>query len=877
MKRRPPRLALALLNCAIPEGAREEIEGDLIEEFERDRRTRLWFWRQAASISWSYRPRWSMPRANIPALFHDARSGARALRRRPAFALAAGALLALGIGVNAAMYQWIDALWNRSLPYADADRLVRVFHSREGSRESLSPPNYFDLAEEREVFESVAAYWSPSLTLTGDAEPEKLLAATVSHSFFEVLGVAPLAGRTFSPDDDRPGAPPVAVLGRGLFHRRFAGDRGVIGREILLDGAPATVIGVVPEGFSYPAPGTELWVPLRLPRDRPDQGGSPYRSFRILNVVGRLRENTSLLQARARLASLSDRLAREYPGSNLNFHLEVEDLREVERGPLRAPLFLLGGSLFLLLLLVCANVSGLWIARLLARERELAVRVAMGASRARLLRELLAEGLFVSLLGAAGGSFLGIWIAAGARAAAPAGLPAPDVLETGSLYPVVFLAILLPIFLALASAPAIFGRGKNLANSLRPGGRVEGGSARAGARRVLVVLEMALASILLIGAMLLLKSFRALENVDRGFRGENVYFTSVELPFTRYRESHRRARFFEDLQARLRQTPGVERASISLGLPLDPRAEFFVTRSPYSVEGRGEAEAGRKPEAALHVVGPELFETLGVSITRGRGFDARDHRAAAPVVIVNESFARAEWPGEDPLGKEIHHDLVLLPDDASRRRVVGVVSDFRYYALEREPEPQMYVPHGQSPWPSMHLLLRASAEPDSLHAEVRQILRELDADVPLAPLTPVADVGEGVVAAPRLRARLLTGFAAAAALLAVIGLYGVISFSVASRTREIGLRVALGARRNEIVSLVVGQALELALVGGGLGLVGAALSTRWISSLLYGVGPFDPWSYGSTAGTLVLVAALASYLPARRALAVDPTTALRSE
>jgi len=394
---------------------------------------------------------------------------------------------------------------------------------------------------------------------------------------------------------------------------------------------------------------------------------------------------------------------------------------------------------------------------------------------------------------------------------------------------------------------------------------------------VLVVFEMALASTLLIGAMLLLKSFRALEGVDRGFRGENVYFTSVELPFTRYRESHRRARFFEDLQERLRQAPGVERASISLGLPLDPRAEFFVTRSPYSVEGRPEPEAGRKPEAALHVVGPELFETLGVSVRRGRGFDARDHRDAAPVVIVNESFARAAWPGGDPLGKEIHHDLVLLPDDASRRRVVGVVSDFRYYALEREPEPQMYVPHGQSPWPSMHLLIRASADRDSLHAQVREIVRDLDADVPLAPLASIADVGQGVVAAPRLRARLLTGFAAAAAFLASIGLYGVISFSVASRTREIGLRVALGARRDEVVSLVVGQALRLALAGGGLGLLGAALSTRWISSLLYGVGPFDPWSYASTAGTLLLVAALASYLPARRALAVDPTTALRSE
>jgi putative ABC transport system permease protein len=591
-----------------------------------------------------------MPRPDFEALLHDARSGARSLRRRPAFALAAGALLALGVGLNAAMFQWTDALWNRALPYPEPDRLVQVFHTREGSRESLSPPNYFDLAEERDVFEEVAAYWSPNLTLTGDADPEKLLAATVSHPFFDVLGVAPFMGRSFTADDDRPGAPPVAVLGHGLLQRRFAGDRAVVGRDILLDGTPVTVVGVAPEGFSYPAPGTELWVPLRLPRDRPDQGGNPYRSFRILNVVGRLRGETTLPQARARLASLSARLAREYPGSNLGFQLEVEDLREVERGPLRAPLFLLGGALFLLFLLVCANVSGLWIARLLARERELAVRAAMGASRARLLRELLAEGISVALLGVLGGSLLGAWIAAGARAAAPAGLPVPAAIDAGGGYGIVFLAILIPIFLALASASAIFGRGKNLANALRPGGRVEGGSARAWVRRVLVVFEMALASTLLVSAMLLLKSFRALESVDRGFRGENVYFVSVELPFTRYRESHRRARFFEDLQARLRQVPGVERASVSLGLPLDPQAEFFVTRSPYSVEGQPEPEAGRKPEAALHVVGRVLRDARGLDRERARLRRARPSRRSSggrrERVLRESRLAGGKPPGE---------------------------------------------------------------------------------------------------------------------------------------------------------------------------------------------------------------------------------------
>ncbi|MGH9389229.1 MAG: ABC transporter permease, partial [Vicinamibacteria bacterium] len=440
-----------------------------------------------------------------------------------------------------------------------------MFHAREGSRENLSPPNYFDLAEERDVFEGVAGYWSPSLTLTGDGEPEKLLAATVSQGFFEVLGVAPLAGRSFAPEDDRPGAPLVAVLGYGLFQRRFAGDRGIVGRDILLDGTAGTIVGIAPEGFSFPAPGTELWVPMLLPRDLPDQGGSPYRSFRILDVVGRLRDAISLPQARARVASLSDRLSRDYPDSNLGFRLEVGDFREVERGPLRAPLLLLGGSLFLLLLIVCANVSGLWIARLLAREKELAVRVAIGASQSRLLRELLAEGFAVAVLGVAGGSLLGSWLAAAARAAAPPGFPVPPSFDRGSGSLLVLIAVLLPIVLVFASVPAIFGRGRNLANALRPGGRVEGGSAPAGARRALVVFEMALASTLLISALLLLQSFRALESVDRGFLGESVYYASVELPFTQYPEGHRRARFFQDLLEQLRHAPGVERASISLG------------------------------------------------------------------------------------------------------------------------------------------------------------------------------------------------------------------------------------------------------------------------------------------------------------------------
>jgi putative ABC transport system permease protein len=868
MKRRPPRLALALLRLFVPEPVREEIEGDLLEEYEAHRRTPGWFWKESASIAWSYRVR-------MESVLDDGRAALRGFGRRPAFALLAGTLLALGIGVTGATFLWIDALWNKVLPYPEPERLVRLFQAREGSRENLSPPNYFDLASESGLFESIAAYWTPSVTLTGDGEPEKIMAATVSHQFFEVLGVSPVLGRGFTAEDDRPGAPPVAILGHGLFQRRFAGDSSLIGRDILLDGMAFNVVGVAPPHFSYPASATELWFPLRAPRDRPPQGGSPYRSFRILDVVGRLGDGMSLPEGRARAGLLADRLAREYPDSNLGIQLQVEELREVERGPLRAPLSLLGGSLFLLFVLICANVSGLWLARLVTRERDLAIRSAMGASRARLVRELAAEGMTIPVLGIAGGSLIGLVVRTMATRTAPGGLPVPETIDANPGMLLVLIGLLLPAALSLGATATLFARGISLTDALRQGSRVDGGRRSARARRLLVTLEMALAATLLVGSLLLVKSFRTLERVEKGFRDENVQAAIVELPRSRYREAHRRAAFFEELLERLRVLPGVERVSISLGLPLDPRAEFFVDRSPYSVSGRPEPEAGRKPVAAYHVVGPEFFETLGVRIESGRGFDARDGKDGPPVAIVNRSFARAAFPEEDPLGREIRHDLVLLPEDARARRVVGVVSDYRYYALEREPEPSIYVPYGQSPWPAMHLLVRASADPSSLQERIRETLRSLDPDLPLASLSSLEDVRGAALAAPRLRARLLSGFALAAAVLAALGLYGVVSHSVSVRTREIGLRVALGAREREVFGLVLGQALKLAVSGALIGVIAAALSMRALSTLLFGVEPFDPASYAAMAVLLILVAVGASYLPARRALAIDPARALR--
>jgi predicted permease len=862
----PPRRALFLLESWLPPEAAEAIAGDLVEEYRRAGRSRAWFWRQALSITWSY---------TLEAGLEEIHAAARSSWRRPRFAGGIVVLLALGIGANVAMFHWVEHVLHRPLPYPEPDRLVRVFQVKEGTRESLSPPNYFDLSKEQSAFEGIAGYWSPSVTLTGAGESEKLLAATVSHSLFEVLGVAPSIGRGFGADDDQPGAPRVVILGDGLFRRRFGGDPGIVGRDITLDAVSAKVIGVAPPGFSFPAPGTELWMPLRLPRERPDRDERSYRAYRILNVVGRLAEGSTLSTARAQAETISQRLEESFPDANLGFRFEVEELSEVEVGPLRTPLYLLWAAIAMVLLIVCANVGGLLLARSVDRESEIALRVALGASRSRLLRALLAEGLCLAVAGGALGCLLGYWLVEGSRTAAPFGLPGPGALALGGRFFLYVLALVVLVFLAFVSAPA-FGLRGAVADSLRPRGAVDSRGTQA--RLFLVVGEIALASTLLVSSMLLIESYRALAGVERGYREESVYYGQVELPFSKYRESHRRARFFEELVEEVRRLPGVERASVSIGLPLDPRADFFVTRSAYSLEGRPEPRRGLAPEAALHVIGTELFETLGVTLRNGRGFDSRDDRDGASVMIVNDSFAARSWPGEDPLGNYVTHDLQLLPDDGpARRRVVGVVSDFRYYSIEGEPEPSMYIPHAQSPWPAMHLLVRASSGASSLQSSLREILRRLDGDVPVPALGELKAVTDAVLAPPRWRARLLSVFATCAALLAGVGLYGLVSSWVSRRTREIGLRIALGAGRREVVTLVVGQCLSIALAGGVLGLSFGLLAARWMASLLFGVSPVNPASYGLTGAALLGIAALASYVPARRAARLDPIAALRAE
>jgi putative ABC transport system permease protein len=814
-------------------------------------------------------------------MVQDLLSAWRTTARRPGVTLFIASLLGLGLGANAVMFHWVEGTLLSPPPYPNSDRLVRVEEVRGATqtRESLSPPNFFDLRDQNEVFEELTGYWSPEVTFTGDGEAEKLLGATVSHGFFEVLGVAPAIGRDFDESDDAPGTPVTTVLGHGFWMRRFGGDPGVVGSTLSLNGVQTEVIGVAPPGFDYPG-GTELWLRLGLPREREDRGDMPYRSFRILNVLGRLRQGTTPEEARANLGTFSERLSEAFPRSNRGTTFELTSLHEMQISPYRSHLLLLFAAVAATLLIVCANVSGLLLARAFERRKELALRATLGASSSRLLRQLVWEGGILAVLGGAVGL---VFAYGGSRALSSVsfeGIPAPE--ETGLRPSLLFFVGAVTGLVCIASviAPAWSTLRARFSESLRVGGRVRGGtSAESRLRRSLVVGEMALAMLLLLSAALLLQSFDRLRGIETGFKPVDVSFVRVDLPFTKYREHHRRAEWFEVLRNRMGSVPGIESASLSLGVPLDVKAEFFVARSAFAVEGLVADADGAKPEAGLHVVGPEFFELLGVRLLDGRNFDARDHVESDSVVIVNESFAKQYWPdASSPVGRRLTHELMLVPDDVSNdRRVIGVVSDFRYYDLTREPEPAMFIPHSQTPWPQMHLLVRSSLPAEALQAALREQVRALDADVPVENVQALASTMRHSLATPRQRTAIVSVFAAAALVLAAVGLYGLMAFSVSARRQEMGVRLAFGARPRELRHLVWREALVLAGAATAIGLPLGWIATRYVSTLLYGVSASDPTTYVAVAVVMAAVALVASDIPARRASRVDPAVALRGE
>ena len=800
-------------------------------------------------------------------LLQDVRFGLRMLWKRPGFTAVALAVLALGVGANTAIFSVVNAVLLRPLPYPGAERVVAFdgVNASKGIRESnMSAPDFADWREQAGSFEALALYSAGNANLTGGDEPERVTAANVTPDFFRVIGVGAARGRALLAEDGAPSGEPVAVLSHGLWVRRFGGDPAAVGRTIDMGGRKLQVVGVMPEGFDFPQ-GTQVWAPLRL-----DVAKEP-RDNRSYSVVGRLRDGVTLEAAQAELDAISSRLAGAYAVTNVGWGVGLELLKDELVGNLKTTLFMLLAGVGLLLLIACANVANLLLARASGRRREVALRLALGASRARVARQMLTESVLLSLAGGALGAALSVWLTELLVALAPP--DTPRLAEASADWRVLLFAAGASLLtgVAFGLAPAWQASRYDLNETLKESGRgVAGGRSRV--RSGLVVAEVALSLLLLAGAGLLVKSFARLQAVEPGFDAGGVMTMRVSLPGARYKEPARKAEFYAALTERLRALPGVESAAAVTSLPLGG-SNLSVWRG-FIRDARPETPE-EADNAAYAVVTPDYFRAMRIPLRAGRVFDERDQMESAKVVVVNESFARKAFAGEDPVGKRIH----IWRDEKFPREIVGVVGDTKPQRLDAAGALQMYVPHRQdATWGGLSLVVRVrGAGTDSLVQGVRAEVRALDRELPVYDVKTLGKVVADSTAYRRVTMFLMAGFACAALLLAGVGLYGVVSYSVAQRTHEIGVRLALGARGRDILGLVVRQGMLLTLAGLGLGLACAFALTRLISGLLYGVTATDPATYAVVSVLLAAVAFLACLVPARRATKVDPMVALRYE
>ncbi|HEX8696734.1 MAG TPA: ABC transporter permease [Longimicrobium sp.] len=804
-------------------------------------------------------------------LLQDLRYGARTLRRAPAFALTVVLTSALAIGANTAIFSVVDAVLLRPLPFEDPGRLARLWGGlADGTAERIpvSYPNFADYRSQARTLRNVAAYSPTSAVLRAPGgEPESVWGARASADLFPLLGVRPELGRAYSPEEDRPDGPPVVVLGHELWRRRFASDPGVVGRQVTLDDRSVTVVGVMPPGFRFPVEGerSEYWVPVAS-----DPGSAerlPNRRGKYLLVIARLGPGVGLERARAEIETIGRRLEAQYPDANTGWRFRLVPLREDVVGGARPALLVLLGAVGLVLLISCANVANLLLARAAARADEIAVRRALGASRARIVRQLLTESLLLSLAGGALGLLLAGWLVRAIARAGPADVP--RLADAGLNAPVLGFALALSVVtgIVFGLAPALQGSRGSPGGSLKEGGRgATDGVRRTRLRGVLVASEAALSLMLLAGAGLLAKSFARLLQTEPGYETGRVLTSRVSLSEARHPEPARQAAVFRQVLRRVEAVPGVEAVGAARFLPLGGRDSYDVFR----VVGRAPFAPGAEPVVRYQVASPGYFRAMGIPLLRGRPFTDGDAEGSPPVLVVNQAFARRHLPGEDPLGRRV------AIGDQPPREIVGVVGDVRHRGLDEEAQPEFYVPYLQAPRPELHLVVRAAAaDPARLAPAVRRAVREVAPDA-LVHETRTMDALLGrSVARRRFHTLLLGSFALTALVLATLGIYGVTAYTVTQRTHEIGIRVALGARRGDVLRLVVGRGMAPALAGIALGLAGALAATRVMAGLLYGVGPGDPPVFAGVSLLLAATALAACYLPARRATGVDPAVALR--
>jgi len=810
-------------------------------------------------------------------LLQDIRFGIRMLLKSPSISIVATIALALGIGANTAIFSVVNAVLLRPLPFPDSESLMAVFESdtqRGQTRGTYSFPNYFDLRDQNTVFEKIACYHSSDFILTNSGDPARVQGSVVSSNLFSTLNVPPMLGRTFADNEDKPTeAGRVVVLSQDLFQSRFNSNPAILNQPITLDGKNYTIIGVMPRSFQFPVQNepVDLWTTIAGDAS----GETPMtaqRGAHFLNLVGRLKKGVTQEQAQAEVTTIGARLEQQYPDTNTHKGIHIESALTALVGDIRPALLILLGAVACVLLIACANVANLLLARATSRHKEMAIRTALGASRLRVIRQLLTESVLLSLLGGAIGLLLAVWwsdllVALGKE-------DIPRAVKVGMDWRVLTFTLGVSVLtgLVFGVVPAFQSSKTELTDSLKEGRGAGGGARKNRMRSVLVVSELAIAVVLLVGAGLLIQSLWRLQRVNPGLQPQNILTFNVAVPDTKY-DGEKQSQFFAQLRKKLEALPGVKSASAVLPLPLSGE-RFSIS---FEIEGRPVAKKDQ-PSGDVFMVDVGYFKTMGIPILKGRDFNDFDQHKTAQVIIVTEEFAKQHFPGEEVLGKRIKTGISTFDNEEKPwREIIGVVGDVKNRGLNTESKPAYYLPETQVPFNQLIAVVKADVDPHSLIQAATREVQSLDKDVPVFVVRTMDEYLASSVATPRFNTTLLTIFAAVALVLTIVGLYGVMSYSVAQRTNEIGIRVALGAQTRDVLALVVKQGFVLILIGLAIGLAGAFAAMRVVEGLLFGVKTRDPLTYAGAALLLGAIGLLACYLPARRAAKVDPIEALRSE
>jgi predicted permease len=814
-------------------------------------------------------------------IWQDIRYGVRMLLKSPGFTIVAVLTLALGIGANTAIFSVVNFVLLRPLTYANPDQLVMIWERNLKKGYSESPTSFGNFNDFRDTSKSleVAGFTDTNFNLTGGEQPERVAGLRVSANLLSMLGVNPIHGRVFSLPEDKPGAGRVLILSYGLWQRSFGGNPNLVSQTVQLNGQSYTVVGIMAPDFKFPPAfstmvgaseetitNADLWVPLTtddvpLVRDRRD-----------LKMIGRLKPGVTAPQAQAEINAIASRLEKEYPDVNLGMESHVIPLHQQVTGDIRLALFVLLAAVGLVLLIACANVANLLLAKATSRQKEIAIRTALGANRLRLLRQLLTESLLLGLLGGVLGLLFAI---VGAKSLISfVTVNIPRLKDFGFDSRVLFFTLLISLLTSLVFglAPALDASKPNLNEALKEGGRGSGGgSSRSRLRSFLVIAEVALAVVLVTASGLMFRSFMRLQSVNPGFNPQNLITLEVELPDAGYHADQQQRTFQQQLLQRVAAIPGVQHAGTVDNLPFSGNS--FNTS--FMIEGRPIPAVTERPRAFYRVISPDYFQAMGIPFRRGNQFTDRDSAEVPGVAVINDAAVRKYWPGEDPLGKRIKRGR---PESKNPwLTIVGIVGSASQLSLREDSQPEIYVPYLQNTTRTFTLVARTTSDPRTVAAAVRKEVWATDRDLPVSSMKLMEELISNSVAQPRFYVLLLSVFAALALILAAVGVYGVMSYSVTLRTRDIGIRMALGARPSDVFKHVVGQALVLALIGLGSGILLAIASTRVMTSLLYGTNAADPLTLGATALVLLAVALLASYIPARRATKVDPMVALRYE